>query len=112
MAWPNLQGLLARGAGLLIAVGGAALCHVPWSAYYFGGGHQRHHRYTGSSRDVDRDAIFFLWEMLPDRGVVVRFCWLSFTAAAVPLAYATSLGLYMMYSLTANIKELIFAAVQ
>jgi len=105
-SWPRLESMLIRAIGLCLAVGGAALCHVPWAAYYLGGGHQRHHRFAGSSRDVDRDAIFWLWEMHEERGMVIRFFWLSWAAVAVPLAYAVSLLRYVMYNFWGNLKEL------
>lgn len=105
-SWHRLESMLMRGISLFLAVGGAGLCHIPWAAYYIGGGHQRHHRFAGSQRDVDRDAIFWLWEVHQQRGMVTRFCWLSLVAAGVPLAYAASLLFYMLYNFRDNLKEL------
>lgn len=90
---------------LTLGVGGAALCHVPWAAYYFSGSHQRHHCFAGSRRDVDADALFFLWQT-PLRSTFARFCWLSFAAVVAPLSYAASLLKYSMVDLRANIPEI------
>lgn len=84
---------------------GASLCHVPWAAYYFGGGHPRHHRYAGSPRDVDGDALFWMWEA-PRGGIVRRFCWISFASLAVPVFYNVSLAVYALRDIRANLKEL------
>jgi sphingolipid delta-4 desaturase len=84
---------------------GAALCHVPWAAYYFGGGHHRHHKYVGSQRDVDEDALFFLWQpSFP--GVFKRLLWLSFAAVSVPIVMGVSLLMCARYDFKANRKEL------
>lgn len=91
--------------GLAICASGASLCHVPWAAYYFGGGHGRHHRWAGSQMDVDGDALFYLWNP-PLTGVVGRFTWISVAAAMVPVAYIASLISFAIVHPAANISEI------
>lgn len=87
---------------------GAALCHVPWTVYYMGGGHIRHHRYVGSARDVDEDALFVLYQpRFP--GVVKRLCWLSAAAILVPVLMFVSLCRCAMFDFKSNRKELTLA---
>jgi len=85
----------------------ASLTHVPWAAYYLGGGHNRHHRFAGTRRDIDGDALMWLWEK-PCGGAFRRFCWLSVAAAMVPITYNYSLLSYAMRDLKANRRELAF----
>lgn len=96
---------IAQASLLTLGVGGAALCHVPWAAYYFSGTHQRHHRFAGSRRDVDAEALFFLWQT-PLQGTAMRFCWLSAAAIVSPLSYAFSLAKYSLLDWRANIPEI------
>lgn len=43
----------------------SSLTTFPWFAYYFAGGHERHHAHVGTPRDADADALFWLWERAP-----------------------------------------------
>merc|ERR1719247_2657701 len=70
-----------------------------------GGGHHRHHLYTGSSRDVDEDALFVLYQPR-FTGVFRRLAWLSVAAVAVPFLMFASLIRCAMYDWRSNIKEL------
>lgn len=91
--------------GMAAGQANAALCHVPWAAYYWGGGHARHHRFTGDTRDIDADALFFLW--IPPRcSATRRFLWLSWAAIIIPVAYTRSLARFAMYNIRANVKEI------
>ena len=84
---------------------GSALCHPPWTAYYMGGGHLAHHRFVGSARDVDEDALFVLYQ--PQfAGFVRRLCWMSVAAVSVPLWMLFSLCFCAFYNWRSNIKEL------
>lgn len=84
---------------------GAALCHIPWAVYYMGGGHFRHHRFVGSARDVDEEALFVLYQpRFP--GVAKRLCWLSVAAVAVPIWMFVSLIRCAMFDWRSNTKEL------
>lgn len=90
--------------GCIMGHATAALCHLPWAAYYFGGGHQRHHKFAGSRRDVDADALFYLWKP-PNGGVITRLLWLSGAAILIPVAYFLSLAAFTIYDFRANVKE-------
>mmetsp|Transcript_9495 Transcript_9495/g.11460 ORF Transcript_9495/g.11460 Transcript_9495/m.11460 type:complete len:324 (-) Transcript_9495:1338-2309(-) len=50
----NLLGLFGSGCTL-----------VPWYSYYFSGGHERHHKFAGTPKDIDREAFFWAWEKTP-----------------------------------------------
>lgn len=84
---------------------GAALCHIPWTAYYMGGGHVRHHRFVGTARDVDEDALFLLYRPFC-AGVVKRVAWLSLGTVLVPALMFYSLCRCTIYDWRSNIKEL------
>lgn len=81
---------ILRKLSFSVCATGSALGHVPWIAYYFGPGHERHHRLAGSPKDADADALFYLWSP-PYQGIFPRLCWLSVAAVCVPVAYLASL---------------------
>eukprot|EP00928_Gymnodinium_smaydae_P028552 TRINITY_DN21740_c0_g1_i1.p1 TRINITY_DN21740_c0_g1~~TRINITY_DN21740_c0_g1_i1.p1 ORF type:complete len:397 (+),score=40.05 TRINITY_DN21740_c0_g1_i1:60-1250(+) len=104
-------GRLLSACGFGICVAGSSLTHVPWTAYYFGGGHTRHHRFAGSRFDVDADALFYLWNP-PYRGMGARFLWISLGAMLVPVAYAVSLLTMFFRFPRDNIGELSLVTMQ
>ena len=38
---------------------------LPWFSYYMSGGHERHHKNAGTGIDIDREALFWIWEKTP-----------------------------------------------
>lgn len=45
-----------------LALLASACSPMPWFSYYIAGGHQRHHMNAGSETDIDREALFWIWE--------------------------------------------------
>eukprot|EP00930_Biecheleria_cincta_P005299 TRINITY_DN10621_c0_g1_i1.p1 TRINITY_DN10621_c0_g1~~TRINITY_DN10621_c0_g1_i1.p1 ORF type:complete len:408 (-),score=44.06 TRINITY_DN10621_c0_g1_i1:265-1488(-) len=81
-----------RAGSFAASVLGASLCHLPWAAYYWAHGHQRHHVHTGSSKDVDFDSLFWIWQPPMHWGVAARVCWASIAAILLPFAYIFALA--------------------
>lgn len=91
LAKPSAEGVLRAGS-FAASVLGASLCHLPWAAYYWAHGHQKHHLYAGSSKDVDFDSLFWIWQPPTHWGVAARFSWASVAAVLLPFAYVTALA--------------------
>lgn len=107
---PTVGFQMTQASLLTIGVGGAALCHMPWAAYYFSGSHLRHHQFAGSRRDADAEALFFLWKS-PLQTRAARFCWLSTAAIIAPLTYTGSVAKYCLIDFRANLAEIRLMAI-
>ena len=82
---------------------------LPWYSYYLSGGHARHHVHAGTDRDIDRRALFWIWERVPHKSLDNAFgsvLWVSTAAMFLPVAYMYSLFRCAYYDIIANITEI------
>ena len=77
-----------------LALVASALGPMPWYSYYMSGGHARHHHLAGTERDIDREALFWIWERVPHKSLdtpLGSVAWASTAALLLPFAYMYSL---------------------
>jgi len=82
---------------------------LPWFSYYIAGGHARHHMNAGSETDIDREALFWIWEKVPIRQLdtpLGAVLWLSAAALFLPLAYMYSMFTCAYYNWKQNKVEM------
>jgi fatty acid desaturase len=89
---------------------GSGCTTVPWFSYYFSGGHARHHRFTGTPRDIDREAFFWAWERTPKAldSAAGSVLWASIVGLGLPILYVASLSVCLLGNWRGNIRELCF----
>lgn len=77
---------------------------LPWFSYYMADGHKRHHMNAGSETDIDRQALFWIWEGVPHKSLdntLGSLLWVSLAALFLPVAYMYSL-FYCFYHVPKN----------
>ncbi|GMH55195.1 hypothetical protein TL16_g01843, partial [Triparma laevis f. inornata] len=92
-----------------LALLASACSPMPWFSYYIAGGHQRNHMNAGSETDIDREALFWIWEKVPHEKLDNPFgavLWLSTAALFLPLAYMYSMFTCAYYNWKANKVEM------
>jgi len=96
--FPKVYGLMSSSCGI-----------IPWFSYYHAGGHARHHINAGTESDIDREALFWIWERAPHPKLdnpVGSVLWVSAAAMGLPLAYMYSLFVCAFYNWKNNKVEL------